>query len=98
MGTGVRLMIARNALRVSVSEAVDRLIHISNDCHGSISSQETYQLLLRPVEVLIFIHDDMVEAVSRLASWIVPKVSKRLRDQLANEHRFVKSQPTHQLC
>jgi hypothetical protein len=39
----------------------------------------------------------VVESISRLASRIIPKVSKRFWNQLANKHPFVEGQPGHQL-
>jgi hypothetical protein len=50
-----------DALRVSKSETVDGLVRVAGNCQRSSSWDSDHEGLIRSVEVLVFIHNYVVE-------------------------------------
>src|ERR1017187_7421421 len=82
-----------DALRVSVTESINRLIFVSDDSQGAIGRQYVQEVLLGLVKILIFVNNHMVEPLYLWAGRIIPEVPESLWNKFANQHRIVETKP-----
>src|ERR1700732_4011735 len=60
-------------------------------------SEQVDQGLVSPIKILVFNNDHMVERAENGYRWIGAKVFQGLRNDLTDQHRFMKSEPRNQV-
>ena len=82
------LVIPDYAFRMGKLELIDGLIVVTNDKVRAVSPEFGDEILLRTVEILVLVHEDV--KVARTGIGVIAEVREHCGDDLTNKHRLVK--------
>ena len=85
-----------DSLGVCMLETVERLVIVAYDAERRTRAQQIDNSLLGLVEILVFIDQHVVKKRTLRSGRIIAQIAIKLRDDFADQHAFVESQPGDQ--
>ena len=95
-GTGMRLRKCAYASRMGEFEAVKRLIIVANNAKLRSASQKIENGLLRAVQILVFVNQNMVIKAPLRRCRVVTKILVELGYDFTDQHAAMKPEPIDQ--
>ena len=82
-----------HAFGVGMPEAVNGLVVVPDHKHRRCRCERVHELLIRLIQILELVHEDVLQVGEDRQSWIRAGKRKCQGHKLSDEHRLVKSKP-----